>query len=229
MATRQTFYRATPKGCTFGNPDQPPQGEISVRNPRSTSDPGPQNSILSSQFPSAKAPPATDIGDMPAFWASFNNAPRRIQDGGWARQVTQSDFGISETISAVNMRLTAGGVRELHWHLAAEWAYMTYGACRITTVDEYGQSYIADVKEGDLWYFPSGQPHSLQGLEPDGCEFVICFDEGRASEYNTLLLTDWLAHTPPETLAENFGVPVDRLSTIPMHDLGFSKGRCRAP
>jgi oxalate decarboxylase len=25
------------------------------------------------------------------------------------------------------MRLTTGGIRELHWHQAAEWAIMTYG------------------------------------------------------------------------------------------------------
>jgi oxalate decarboxylase len=29
----------------------------------------------------------------------------------------QYDFQISETIAGVNMRLTAGGIRELHWHL----------------------------------------------------------------------------------------------------------------
>ena len=64
---------------------------------------------------------------------------------------------------------------------------------------------VADVKEGDLWYFPAGLPHSLQGLDPDGCEFVIAFDNGNSSEFNTLLVTDWLAHTPPEVLAKNFG------------------------
>ena len=86
------------------------------------------------------------------------------------------------------MRLTAGGIREMHWHLFAEWAYMTYGTCRITILDQLGRPYIADVKEGDLWYFPAGLPHSLQGLGPDGCEFLICFDEGKASEFSTLLV-----------------------------------------
>ena len=88
------------------------------------------------------------------FWASFNNAPKRIQNGGWARQVTQADFAIAEKISGVNMRLTAGGIREMHWHLAAEWAFMSYGNCRITVLDELGRAYVSDVKEGDLWYFP---------------------------------------------------------------------------
>jgi oxalate decarboxylase len=79
------------------------------------------------------------------FWTSFNNAPRRIQNGGWARQVTQYDFQISESISGVNMRLTRGGIRELHWHLAAEWAYVTRGSCRITTIDQLGRPNVEDV------------------------------------------------------------------------------------
>lgn len=43
-------------------------------------------------------------------WASFNNAPKRVQNGGWAREVTQKDFAISDTITGVNVRLTAGGI-----------------------------------------------------------------------------------------------------------------------
>src|SRR5437879_9898363 len=188
------------KAQTFGNPDLPPQGAINAQNPRSLSDPGPQNPALASQFPSPQSPPPTDVGGMQMPWASFNNAPKRIQNGGWARQVTQADFAISDTISGVDMRLTAGGIREMHWHLAAEWGFMSYGNCRVTILDELGRANVADVKEGDLWYFPAGLPHSLQGLGPDGCEFILAFDDGKATEYNTLLLTDWLAHTPPDIL-----------------------------
>jgi len=122
---------ASAKPAVFGNPDNPPQGAVNTTgNPESDSDPGPKNPALMSQFPSAVSPPATNVGDMPMFWASFNNAHRRIQNGGWARQVTQADFAIAETISGVNMRLTRGGIRELHWHQAAEWSYVTKGACR---------------------------------------------------------------------------------------------------
>src|ERR1700723_4196071 len=211
--------------ASFGNPDEPPQGSINAKNPASATDPGPQNPALRDQFPSAFSAPATDVGSMPLNWASFNNAPRRIQDGGWAREVTQAEFPISTTISGVNMRLTAGGIRELHWHQAAEWAYMTYGHCRTTVIDPAGRPYVADVKEGDLWYFPAGYPHSLQGLAPDGCEFVICFDNGAASEFNTLLVTDWFIHTPPSVLAKNFGVPADTFANIPLHDRWIFQGK----
>ena len=212
------------RSASFGNPDQPPQGAINAKGPGNLTDPGPQNAALGQQFPSAQFPPATDVGGMPMDWASFNNAPKRIQNGGWARQVTQADFQISETISGVNMRLTAGGIRELHWHQAAEWAVMTYGSCRVTVLDAEGRPYIADLQAGDLWYFPAGLPHSLQGLGPDGCEFVICFDDGRANEFNTLLLSDWFAHTPPEVLAKNFGVPAEAFSKIPLQNLWIFQG-----
>ena len=70
------------------------------------------------------------------------------------------------------MRLTAGGIRELHWHNAAEWVLMLSGNARITAIDNDGKSAVKDVAKDDLWFFPTGTPHSIQGLEPDGCEFL---------------------------------------------------------
>ena len=117
------------------------------------------------------------------------------------------------------MRLTAGGVRELHWHTAAEWAFMLYGSARITAIDNDGKSFVADVKENDLWYFPTGIPHSIQGLNPDGAEFLLVFDDGNFSEFETVLLTDWMAHTPKDVLAKNCGVPQKAFDNLPKKEL----------
>jgi oxalate decarboxylase len=84
---------------------------------------------------------------------------------------------------------------------------MSYGNCRVTAFDPQRRAYVADVKEGDLWNFPAGYPHSLQGLGPDGCEFILAFDNGRQTEFSTLLVTDWVAHTPPDVLAANLACP----------------------
>ena len=221
---------ATAAGAaSLGNPDQPPQGAVNIGDPRTLATPGPHDDTLSRTVPSFLTPPPTDVGSSPQFWASFNLAPRRIQAGGWGRQVTQSDFAISTEISGVNMRLAAGGVRELHWHQQAEWAIMTYGRCRITVLDALGRPAVADVAEGDLWYFPPGLPHSLQGLGPDGAEFVLAFDNGVSSEFNTLPATDWLAHTPPDILAKNFGVPAEAFANIPLHNRWIFQGEVPGP
>src|SRR4030081_1856675 len=84
---------------------------------------------------------------------------------------------------------------------------MLYGTARITAIDADGKSFVADVKKNDLWYFPSGIPHSIQGLEPDGAEFLLVFDDGSFDEYNTFNISDWFKHTPNEVLGKNFGAP----------------------
>jgi oxalate decarboxylase len=220
---------ATARAAGFGNPDQPAEGAVNAVNPKALIDPGPQDPSLAGNQPAFLDPPATDVNGMPQFWSSFNLSPKRIQNGGWARQITQDDFKISATISGVNMRLGPGGVRELHWHQQAEWAIMTYGNCRVTILDQNGRPQVADVKEGDLWYFPAGLPHSLQGIGSDGCEFVIAFDSGQSSEFNTLLVTDWLAHTPPDVLAKNFALPVEAFKNIPIHNRWIYQSNIAAP
>jgi oxalate decarboxylase len=129
-----------------------------------------------------------------------------MESGGWARQITVRELGISKNIAGVNMRLNAGGIRELHWPKAAEWSYMLSGTARITAIDAEGNNFVDDVGVGDLWYFPSGMPHSIQGLGQDGCEFLLVFDDGEFDEDNTFLLSDWLKHVPSSVLAKNFGV-----------------------
>jgi oxalate decarboxylase len=128
--------------------------------------------------------------------------------------VNVQDFPISKEIAGVNMRLAAGGIRELHWHKADEWALMLNGNCRLTALNFDGSTFVGDVTVGDLWYFPTGVPHSLQGLGPDGCEFLLVFDDGRFSEEDTTLLSDWMIHTPPEVLAKNWGVAKDALAPL---------------
>src|ERR1700761_5003976 len=93
----------------FGNPDLPPEGAVNVTNPKALVDPGPQDPAMEAQLSAFQNPPPTDVGGMTQFWSSFNIAPKRIQNGGWARQVTSFDFPISTTIAGVNMRLGPGG------------------------------------------------------------------------------------------------------------------------
>ena len=142
-------------------------------------------------------------------------AHNRLLTGGWAREITARELPVATELAGVNMRLNPGGVREMHWHKEAEWAYMLAGRARITAIDAEGRNFIDDVGVGDLWNFPAGIPHSIQGLE-EGCEFLLVFDDGNFSENETFLITDWFAHTPRDVLAKNFGVPEEAFADIPV-------------
>jgi oxalate decarboxylase len=185
---------------------------------RSASNPGPENKVLLDLNPNSNLPPPTDHGDNGPIWYSFDLAYKRVQEGGWFREVTQRELPSSKQIAGVNMRLTAGSFRELHWHTADEWSIVLYGNARVSCLNPDGTVFIDDVSQSDLWYFPAGFPHSIQGLGPDGCEFMAVFDDGRFSENDsTFLLTDWVAHTPTEVLSKNFGLDKTTITKLPDH------------
>jgi oxalate decarboxylase len=195
----------------------------------SSSDPGQENKTLLAENPNSNTPPPTDHGDVGPIWYSFDLAKKRVEEGGWTHEVTQRVLPSSKDIAGVNMRLTAGSYRELHWHTADEWAYVLYGNARVTVMNPDGTMFIDDVSEGDLWIFPAGFPHSIQGLGPDGTEFLLVFNQGNFSEDGTFLISEWMRHTPPEVLAKNLGVEMSTLDFLPKQSLYIFPGNIPGP
>jgi oxalate decarboxylase len=196
-------------------PDEMNQEPQPIRDERGAPIMGPRNVPVERENPDLLASPYTDSGTIPNLKFSFAAARNRLLTGGWAREVTVRELPVATELAGVNMRLKPGGIREMHWHKEAEWAFMLAGRARITAVDHQGRTFIDDVGEGDLWNFPSVIPHSIQGLE-EGCEFLLVFDNGSFSENETFLITDLFKHTPRDVLAKNFGVTEDAFAHIPI-------------
>jgi oxalate decarboxylase len=231
--TRRGFLGASSAALAAGmlanNVAGQEQNSSQKKNGRSRSEPVPKNAAMDAQNPDSVNPPTTDAGGVQSFKYPFSIAHKRLHQGGWSREVTVRELAVAKTLAGVNMRLTAGGVRELHWHTAAEWAFMLYGMARITCIDSDGKSFVTDVKEGDLWYFPPGIPHSIQGLPTDGTEFLLVFDDGNFSEYETVLLSDWMAHTPRDVVAKNFVVPQAAVEVMPKKELFIFQAEIPGP
>src|SRR5216684_8810459 len=105
------------------------EGENSASNPRQ------ENKPLLAENPDSNTPPSTGNGDVGPIWYSYDLTHKRIQEGGWTHQVTQRELPSSTDLAGVNMRLTAGSFRELHWHTADEWSIMLYGNARVTVLN----------------------------------------------------------------------------------------------
>lgn len=149
----------------------------------------------------------------------------RLGPGGITRGASVHDFPASIGIAGVSMRLAPGGMRELHWHAnAAEWAYVITGSCRTTVVHPDGTKYTDTFGPGDVWYFPRGYGHSIQGLGPDECHFILIFDNGDFSEDHTFSITDFIASVPKEVVAQNLGLTLDEVDQLPKKEVYFALG-----
>ena len=73
----------------------------------------------------------------------------------------------------------------------------------------------------------------LPPLDPrpglDGAEFMLVFDQGMFSEDTTLLLSDWLRHTPPSVLSKNFRLPPSEIEKLANRILYIFRPTCRHP
>ncbi len=153
---------------------------------------------------------------LPGFKFSLSNQTPRTLPYGWAKQATVQDFPVSKNIAGVLMSLKADGLRELHWHAnAAEWGFVISGNVRTTIIDPWGNSEINEFKAGDVWYFPRGHGHSIEGLGPDGTTFMLVFDNGAFSEFATFSITDWLSQTPREIVSKNLSLDESKLTGLP--------------
>lgn len=165
---------------------------------------------------------------LPSFRYPLGEQPLHTFDGGVSKQATVDNFPVSEKLAGVYMTLSAGALREMHWHAnAAEWGYVISGHCRITIIDPEDRSETVDFGPGDVWYFPRGHGHSIQGL--DDCVFLLAFDNGSFSEFGTFSASDWLAQTPPEVLAKTFGVPQATFADFPKAEVYMNVGPVPAP
>lgn len=162
---------------------------------------------------------------MPEIRYQLGKQPMKAYQGGRSNEAAASNFPISKGLAGVSMFLNPGGLRELHWHAnAAEWSYVISGHCRVTVIDPQGRSEIKDFGPGDVWYFPRGHGHSIQGIANEECHFILVFDSGYFSEFATFSMSDWIAQTPKEVLAKEFGMPVSAFDKFPKSEVYIAQG-----
>ena len=162
---------------------------------------------------------------LPSFRYRLEQQPPRTGSGGLVRGASVRQFPVSQGIAGASMRLQPGSLRELHWHTtAAELGYVVSGSCRTTVLSPDGAA-TDTFGPGDVWYFPRGWGHSIQGIGSSECRFILIFDDGDFSEVDhTLSITDWLASTSPAVVAQSLGLGVEWVAKLPKGEAYFAGG-----
>jgi oxalate decarboxylase family bicupin protein len=94
---------------------------------------------------------------------------------------------------------------------------------RVAAVDDEGRSFIDDVCAGDVWFFPTGVPHSIQAFD-EGAEFLLVFDQGDFSEDGTFLVSELFLRNPIEVLSKDLQAGVEAFKDIPKDQLYIFNG-----
>jgi oxalate decarboxylase len=154
-------------------------------------------------------------GQKPAVWKAGNS-----------KEVSVRELPISKGIAGVSMRLKPGGIRELHWHaIAAEWGFFVTGGARVTVLNPEGQWDTQEYGPGDIFFVPMGHAHYIENIGKDECHFILTFNNGAFNEFSTFSVTEWIAQTPKEVLAKNFGLPAKLFNKFPKKEVYMAPGK----
>lgn len=185
--------------------------------------------------PSNLGSASTDNGVVPNLKWRFSDSHVKLSNGGWTREQVVTDLPSSRDIAAAQQHLRKGAIRELHWHRVvspppspspnphthttqAEWGWVYAGRILVSAVDEEGRYTQSILNVGDVWYFPKGAAHTVQGLDDEN-EYLLVFDDGDFDKVGTtFMVDDWLAHTPRDVIAKNFGVDASVFKDLPTVD-----------
>jgi oxalate decarboxylase len=145
--------------------------------------------------------------------------PPHVFPGGREFIVSQKEFPIQTTLTAVRMDLQPGAVRELHWHPHAdEWQYFVKGRARVGTFGSHGRTRIEEMGPGNVGFIAQGHGHYIEQIGDEPTEALILFN---SPEFQEISLANWLGGNPVSLLMDNFGVGKDIIDRLPKRETGI--------
>lgn len=157
-------------------------------------------------------PPSADIsqdkinapaGDTPVpYTYNFSSQPAKQLPGGSVKIVDSTNFTVSK-ISAAEVTINPGAMRELHWHTSSdEWTYFISGHARITVWAGGNNARTFDFQAGDVAYIPENQGHFIEAL---GDQPVKLLETFKSDRFEQVSLSNFLALTPANIVKSHLG------------------------
>jgi oxalate decarboxylase len=121
--------------------------------------------------------------------------PRFTGPLGSIAHVDAMNFGMLKRLSIRRLLLEKDGLREPHWHANAhELGYVVRGEALVTIAGNHSTRDSFVVRDGDMFFVPSGSLHSIQNLGDDEAEFILAFSHEHPEDFG--LATSFGAMTP---------------------------------
>jgi oxalate decarboxylase len=139
--------------------------------------------------------------------------PVKQTKGGEVRIADSTNFTMSKSIAAALVTIHPGGLREMHWHPNAdEWQYWLKGKGRMGVFDTGPNAKTTDFNPGDIGYVKRNHGHYIKNTGDTDLQMLEVF---RSDHFANISLSDWLAHTPPEMVAQTLNVDTAVIARFP--------------
>ncbi len=149
----------------------------------------------------------------------LDQQPPKVFEGGREFIVSQKEFPIQITLTAVRMDLQPGALRELHWHPHAdEWQYYVRGQARVTIFGSHGRVRTEEFAPGHVAFIQQGYGHYIEQIGGEPTEILVLFNSG---VYEEISLASWLGGNPSSILEDNFGLPKSLVDRLPRKERGI--------
>jgi oxalate decarboxylase len=101
----------------------------------------------------------------------------------------------------------------MHWHPNAdEWQYWIKGKGTMTVFNTGPNAVTMDFNAGDIGYVKRNLGHYIKNTGDTDLQVLEVF---RASEFQDVSLTDWMARTPPALVAQHLNVSQETIGKFP--------------
>jgi oxalate decarboxylase len=169
------------------------------------------------------APPLAEVeaqmaaaaGKPPNPFVFYSDQFKTIHEtkSGSVRLADSTNFLVSKTIAATVVTIKPGGMRELHWHPNAdEWNYWMKGQGRVTVFNTGPQAMTANFHPGDIGYVKKALGHYVENT---GNTDLVYMEVFKADRFEEVGLSDWLAHSPKDMVAETLNLDPSVIAQFP--------------
>lgn len=143
-------------------------------------------------------------GGLPSFAYPLEASAPVEYGAGALRWATGVQLPTLQGVSMASLRLAAGGLRELHWHLNAnELNVCLAGEGHIGIFAPDGTSETIEIVPGSITFIPDGYTHYIENTGADELHLVVAFTHERPE---TTDFSQALPSFPTPLLAQVFGV-----------------------
>ncbi|KAF8071551.1 oxalate decarboxylase [Lyophyllum atratum] len=149
--------------------------------------------------------------------------------GGTVKVVDSTTFKISKTISAAEVTVQPGAIRQgaprkalrnfinsyltmFQWHPTQdEWSFFLEGSGRVTIFASQSNARTFNYQAGDIGYVPATMGHYVENTGNTTLRFLEIF---KTDIFQDVSLAQWLALTPPKLVQEHLGFSDDVISRL---------------